>query len=142
MYHFTPYSAFFGGLLIGLSSLLMMYWHGRIAGMSGFFHGLIPPKAHDWLWRLLFFAGLLSGTITYHLMPSIQFAARTNFPIPLIITAGILVAFGTRMGSGCTSGHAICGLARFSKRSLIATLIFMLSAAITTFIIRHLLGVA
>jgi hypothetical protein len=140
MTHFTPLSAAIGGALIGLSAVLLMLLTGRIAGISGIFGGLLSPGSADKGWRIAFIAGLilapvLAGWIGYG-MPTPQLPASWT----IIIAAGLLVGFGTRMGDGCTSGHGICGIARLSGRSIAATIIFMLTAVATVAVTRHMLG--
>lgn len=137
--HFTPYSALIGGLIIGVSAALFILMNGRIAGISGIIGGLLKPMKHDVLWRVAFVAGLFMAPTLYSLfaqMPDIQ--VDTNYP--LLVLAGLLVGIGTRYGSGCTSGHGICGISRLSPRSIIATCVFMSSGIITVFIMRHVFG--
>jgi uncharacterized protein len=140
MDNFTPISAAIGGGLIGLSAVLLMLSTGRIAGISGIFGGLLDPGNNDKGWRIAFIAGLIlapviSGLIGYP-MPIPKMPASWT----VIIAAGLLVGFGTRMGGGCTSGHGICGVARLSDRSIAATVIFMLVAIVTVAVTRHVLG--
>src|ERR1700716_416549 len=140
MASFTPLSAAIGGGLIGLAAVLLMLLTGRIAGISGIFGGLLDLGNNDKGWRIAFVAGLIlaplvSGWIGYA-MPTPKMPASW----PVIIAAGLLVGFGTRLGGGCTSGHGICGVARLSDRSIAATIIFMLVAVATVAIIRHVLG--
>ena len=142
MENFTPIAALSGGALIGLSAALLWLAKGRIAGISGITAGvLMAPLAYGQGWRAAFMAGLLLAPVLYWLaggpMPAIEIA---DLSMPVLILAGLLVGFGTRLGSGCTSGHGICGLARFSKRSVVATLVFMASAIITVFVTRHMIG--
>jgi uncharacterized protein len=139
MEHFTPYSALAGGALIGLAAVVLMLFNGRVAGISGIAGGLLAPRAGDVAWRVAFVIGLIGGAALL--------AAAGMAPVlhdrpglGVIILAGLLVGFGTRLGSGCTSGHGVCGLARLSPRSLAATLIFMASAAVVVFATRHVLG--
>lgn len=137
--HFTPYSALIGGLIIGVSAALFILMNGRIAGISGIVGGLLKPMKHDILWRVAFVAGLFMAPALYSLfaqMPDIQL--DTNYP--LLVLAGLLVGIGTRYGSGCTSGHGICGISRLSPRSIIATCVFMASGIITVFMMRHVFG--
>src|SRR3954466_4436330 len=130
MANFTPVSAAVGGALIGLSAVLLMLLTGRIAGVSGIFAGLLDFRGDDKGWRLAFIAGLILAPVIAgwigHPMPSPQMPASWG----VIIIAGVLVGFGTRLGGGCTSGHGICGIARFSGRSVAATFIFVLTAII------------
>jgi uncharacterized protein len=140
MTNFTPLSAAIGGGLIGLSAVMLMLLTGRIAGISGIFGGLLDLKAGDKDWRIAFIAGLilaplLAGWIGYG-MPSPKLPSSWT----VIIAAGLLVGFGTRLGGGCTSGHGICGVARLSPRSIAATAIFMLAAIATVAVTRHVLG--
>jgi uncharacterized membrane protein YedE/YeeE len=140
MVNFTPMSAAIGGGLIGLSAVLLMLLTGRIAGISGIFGGLLDPGNNDKGWRIAFIAGLIlapviSGWIGYA-MPTPKMPSSWT----VIIAAGLLVGFGARLGGGCTSGHGICGVARWSDRSVAATVIFMLVAILTVAVTRHLLG--
>ncbi len=142
MDNFTPFAAMLGGLLIGAAATLTLWANGRIAGISGIISGVLIPKRGDTLWRLLFLAGLLVGALIAFLISpagSTELEIQTNTLFTIV--AGLLVGFGTRLGSGCTSGHGICGLARFSHRSFTATLVFMLTAIVTVFLTRHVLGV-
>jgi uncharacterized membrane protein YedE/YeeE len=142
MENFTPYSALFGGLLIGFSATIMLWFNGRITGISGMLIGLLNPIKGEWLWRGSFLVGMMGGAVFFiEIFPSSS-ALREHFPTYLLIIAGFLVGFGTRLGSGCTSGHGICGIARLSPRSIIATGTFMISGALTVFIIRHIIGIS
>jgi uncharacterized membrane protein YedE/YeeE len=137
MANFTPISAAIGGGLIGLSATLLMLVTGRIAGISGIFSGCLGFAAGDKDWRIAFVAGLIlapliAGGIGYA-MPPPQMPANWT----VIITAGLLVGFGTRLGGGCTSGHGICGIARLSVRSMTATAIFMFTAIVVVALTRH-----
>ena len=136
---FTPLASFAGGCLIGVSALLLMAFSGRIAGITGILGGLIQRPNGDWGWRFAFAIGLFIAPI---LLVKSGVGVEITIPASLgtIAVGGVLVGFGTNMGSGCTSGHGVCGLARFSKRSLVAVLTFMASAILTVFIIRHGLG--
>lgn len=134
---FDPVSALIGGALIGLAASLLMLLNGRIAGISGIVAGLIEPASRDWGWRLAFVAGLVAA-------PLLALLAGHRLPAPempesviLIALSGVLVGFGSRLGSGCTSGHGVCGLARLSRRSLAATAVFILTAMIVVAIARH-----
>jgi uncharacterized membrane protein YedE/YeeE len=140
MANFTPISAAVGGGLIGLSAVLLMLLTGRIAGISGIFGHLLDFRSDDKGWRIAFVAGLIltpliAGWMGYR-MPSSQMPPSWS----VIVTAGLLVGFGTRLGSGCTSGHGICGVARLSSRSIAATVIFMLAAITTVALTRHFFG--
>ena len=138
---FTPYKGLIGGFLIGLSAVLLMWLNGRIAGISGMIHGLCPPDKKLPYWRLALLLGLIIGGLSFYALPVIQFPLRTHYPAFLLILGGFFVGFGTRMGHGCTAGHGICGISRLSMRSLVATIIFFISAVITTLITRHIFGV-
>jgi uncharacterized membrane protein YedE/YeeE len=140
MENFTPLSGAIGGALIGLAAALLLALNGRIAGISGIVGGLLPPRAGDMGWRLLFVAGLALGALLLRIMGGEPLAAPTGTSTLLLALGGVLVGFGSRLGSGCTSGHGICGLARFSPRSLVAVATFMGSAMVTVFVLRHLLG--
>jgi uncharacterized protein len=140
MANFTPISAAIGGALIGLSATLLMLLTGRIAGISGIFGGLLQFTSSDKTWRIAFVAGLILAPVIAgwlgHAMPSPQLPASSV----IIIAAGLLVGFGSRLAGGCTSGHGICGVARFSERSLIATAIFLVAAIVVVALTRHVFG--
>jgi uncharacterized membrane protein YedE/YeeE len=140
MANFTPFSAAIGGGLIGLSAVLLMLLTGRIAGISGIFGGLLNFKGDDRDWRIAFIAGLILAPLIAswigYAMPTPKLPASWA----VIIGAGLLVGFGTRLGGGCTSGHGICGIARLSSRSIVATIIFMLAAIATVAVAHHVLG--
>jgi len=140
MENFTPLSGAIGGALIGLAAALLLALNGRIAGISGIVGGLLPPRAGDMGWRLLFVAGLALGALLLRIVGGEPLAVPTGTSTLLLALGGVLVGFGSRLGSGCTSGHGICGLARFSPRSLVAVATFMGSAMVTVFVLRHLLG--
>lgn len=137
--HFSPASAALGGLLIGLAAAALILFNGRVAGICGILGGLLRPQRADIAWRIAFIAGLVAAPLLYRIwrpLPSVQIAAG-----PLVLVcAGLLVGFGTRLGSGCTSGHGVCGLSRLSPRSLVATAIFMAIGFATVFVVRHVLG--
>jgi uncharacterized membrane protein YedE/YeeE len=138
--NFTPVSAAIGGALIGLAATLLMLLTGRIAGISGIFAGCLGSSLDDKGWRIAFVAGLLmaplgAGLLGYP-MPSPQLPANWS----IVVVAGLLVGFGTRLSGGCTSGHGVCGIARLSARSLVATVIFMATAVIVVALSRHVLG--
>ena len=140
--NFTPISALAGGALIGLSVSLLLLFNGRIAGISGIMNGLFLAPKREEIWRGLFLIGLILGAFIFQLLTNDSLQLRQVYPVLMIILGGFLVGFGTRMGGGCTSGHGICGIARFSIRSTVATITFMLSGMVTVFILKHLLGVA
>lgn len=136
---FTPLSALAGGALIGLAAALLLLANGRIAGISGIVGGLLERTPGETGWRLAFVAGLLIGPALWGLFAALP-PIRIDAGYPLLVAAGLLVGIGTRYGSGCTSGHGVCGLSRLSPRSLAATLLFMTAGFATVYIIRHLLG--
>ena len=134
---FTPISLA-GGLIIGAATVLLLLGIGRIAGISGVASSLLKPKKVE-LWQVLFILGLIIAPLLYRLVATLPVMEMTS-SIPLLLGAGLLVGFGTRLGSGCTSGHGICGNARLSPRSMAATVTFMLFGILTVYIGRHLLG--
>ena len=138
MQNFTPISALIGGSLIGLSASLLMFLNGRIAGISGMFHGLFPVKKNEFVWRSLFLIGLIIGGFIYYILPEVHFSLRTNYPIYLLILSGFFVGIGTKLGTGCTSGHGVCGIARMSPRSFVAMGVFFTFGVCTVYFIRHL----
>ncbi|CAG9166554.1 YeeE/YedE family protein [Cupriavidus respiraculi] len=136
---FTPWASLAGGMLIGIAAGMLILLNGRIAGISGVLGGLLRPARGDVSWRLAFIAGLLGAPLVY--------ALATALPRPQIdagyvelVLAGLLVGTGTRYGSGCTSGHGVCGVSRLSPRSLVATAAFMASGFVTVFVVRHMIG--
>ena len=134
---FTPISLV-GGLMLGVATVILLLGIGRIAGISGIFSSLLKPKRVE-MWQVLFILGLVISPVLYRLarpLPNVEISTS----LPLLIAAGVLVGFGTRLGSGCTSGHGICGNARLSPRSLAATVTFMLLGIVTVYIGRHVLG--
>ncbi|MGO2134084.1 YeeE/YedE family protein [Marinobacter sp.] len=138
--NFTPWTALAGGVLVGLAAAGFLLLNGRIAGISGILGGLLTRSAGDRSWRFAFLAGLIGAPVLWMLvaqLPPIEIEAG----YPALIIAGLLVGIGTRYGSGCTSGHGVCGLSRFSPRSLAATVSFMFAGFVTVFVIRHVLGV-
>ena len=141
MENFTPISALAGGLLIGASAALLLVLNGRIAGISGILGGLLQPARGEIGWRLAFLAGLFIAPSVYVAFGGVLPAVTLTAPLWLLIIAGLIVGFGTRLGAGCTSGHGVCGIGRGSPRSLVATATFMATAILTVFATRHLLGV-
>ena len=141
MEHFTPISAAFGGLLVGISASVLWLGLGRVAGISGILGALWTPQAGDIAWRIAFLIGLIVAPLIYASagggVPPITISVS---PL-LVVAGGLLVGFGTRLGGGCTSGHGVCGLARLSSRSIVATAVFMATAILTSFVLRHVIGV-
>ena len=133
--------ALLGGILIGLAAALLLWLNGRLAGISGILRRSFFAQRGDVLWRVLFLVGVVGGAGLYYALYGHQPVARETFPVWLLVAAGFLVGYGTSLGNGCTSGHGVCGLGRLSLRSLVATVIFLLTAIITTYVVRHLLGV-
>lgn len=141
MTEFTPVASLFGGVLIGLASVLLMLALGRIMGATGILTGFInPASGADWSWRAAVLAGMVTAPLVYFAatgaMPSIEVPVST----PLMLAGGFIVGIGVTLGAGCTSGHGVCGMARLSGRSITATLTFMAATAATVFVIRHIIG--
>lgn len=136
--HFTPQSALLGGLMIGLACALLWLLNGRIAGISDITAGAFTSLSYERWWRLAFVLGLVLSSWLWLMLAPLPVAEVTG-NYGLLAAAGLLVGIGARLGSGCTSGHGVCGLARLSVRSLVATLTFMAVAVVTVFIVRHLL---
>jgi uncharacterized membrane protein YedE/YeeE len=139
--HFTPVPAVLGGMLIGLSAAIFILVHGRILGASGVFDGLFPPMRHDWVWRVLVLAGLIMAPVLLSVMDVLPQVTIKTSP-GLVLVSGVLVGFGTTLGSGCTSGHGVCGIARLSPRSIVATGLFLGSAIITATLAKFIGWVA
>jgi uncharacterized membrane protein YedE/YeeE len=137
---FSPGPAFFGGILLGVAAALYVILHGRILGISGIVSGLLSPKEGDIAWRLSLVLGLLSAPFVGSLLFGLQTTTVIDADWIAIVAAGVLVGFGANYGSGCTSGHGVCGLSRLSPRSLVATISFMSAGFLVVFVIRHVLG--
>ena len=137
--HFTPWASLAGGLLLGLAAALFILLNGRVLGISGIVGGLLRPRRGDAGWRIAFVAGMLAAPTAWALFAAPVQPRIAAGPV-LLVLAGLLVGWGTRHGSGCTSGHGVCGLARLSPRSLVATLAFMGAGFATVFVARHLLA--
>ena len=135
--HFTPWSSFAGGLLIGCAAAILVLFNGRIAGVSGIAGRLLTPQRGDIAWRVAFLLGLLLAPVAFRLFGRMPFP-RIEAGFGALVVAGLLVGLGTSIGSGCTSGHGVCGLSRLSPRSLVATVAFMVAGMATVFIVRHL----
>lgn len=132
------FNALLGGVLIGISVSLMLYWNGRVTGISGIVNGLLTPLQGDTLWRALFVIGLLLGGLVLKVLQPTTLENTLNSPTWSLVTAGLLVGFGTVMGSGCTSGHGVCGVSRLSPRSILATLSFIFAGVAVVFVLRKL----
>ena len=137
--HFTPWMALAGGILLGLASAMFVLFNGRILGISGIVGGLLRPRSGDVAWRLFFLLGMLAAPVLYRLVVGAT-EVRIDATWGMVVLAGLLVGVGTRYGSGCTSGHGVCGLSRMSPRSLVATLAFMGAGFASVFVIRHVLA--
>lgn len=145
---FTPIEGLLGGALIGISSALWLWLYGRVTGISGILAGLTLDRLPgERGWRLVYLVGMVIGALLYtwlvrHGLPGVHFSVELQVSWPSMVVAGLLVGYGTRMGNGCTSGHGVCGIARLSKRSMVATATFMAFGFLTTFVMRHVLGLA
>ena len=138
---FTPWQSLAGGVLIGLASVLLMLTLGRIMGATGILAGVLTPSMHpDTGWRLALLAGMISGPLVVLAVTGQMPAVEVPVSVPMLLVGGLLVGIGVTYGSGCTSGHGVCGMARLSRRSIAATATFMLATGLTVFFIRHVLG--
>jgi uncharacterized protein len=140
MHNFTPLASLLGGVLIGLGASAMLLLDGKIAGISGILGGVLKPVKGDTLWRICFLTGLLAGGLLLRESLPGAFDFGLIRPFPLLAIAGLLVGFGTRLGSGCTSGHGVCGVSRLSPRSLVATATFIFTGALVVYLLNHLAG--
>ena len=134
----TILSAALGGVIIGLAAGLLLLTHKRVAGISGIASGLLLPWNAESGWRLWFVLGLIASAPLYRITVG-EIVVKLDAPLAVLAVAGVLVGYGSRLGGGCTSGHGVCGIARLSMRSIVATLMFMLTACVTVYIQRHLL---
>ena len=139
--HFTPWASLAGGVVLGIGSAIFILFNGRILGISTIVGGLLPPQTGNIIWRLVFLAGLFLAPAVFGWLAPAHFIAAPRIDTELrdLIAAGLLVGFGTRCASGCTSGHGVCGLSRLSPRSLVATLCFMAAGFVTVYLLRHAL---
>ncbi len=138
---FTPWQSLAGGILIGLASVLLMLSLGRIMGATGILAGVLTPFVHpDTGWRLTILAGMVSGPLALMVLTGSMPAVDVPVSMPMLVLGGFLVGIGVTYGSGCTSGHGVCGMARLSRRSIVATLTFMVTTGLTVYITRHVLG--
>ncbi|UFN72590.1 YeeE/YedE family protein [Vibrio alginolyticus] len=138
MLNVIPWESLFGGILLGISATILLLVNGKIAGISGIMNGIMSPKKGDYSWRLLFAVGMIAGGLISFLMLGVAVPSTANLSLGMVIAAGLLVGIGTRLGNGCTSGHGICGMGRLSKRSIVATCVFMAVAGLTVFVRLHL----
>jgi uncharacterized membrane protein YedE/YeeE len=137
---FTPYAALVGGALIGLASVMLMATHGKIAGMTGIVAGALPPFAADWAWRVAFLAGAIGAPALLVATGNLDIPFQVPVSTAAIAIGGVIVGAGVTYGGGCTSGHGVCGIARLSARSIVATIVFMASTFATVYVARHLIG--
>lgn len=137
---FTPVLSLIGGVLIGLAAIALLFFNGRIAGLSGILGGVLRPTEGDTLWRAIFIAGLLAGALLILRLQPQAMQLRIAVSDPAVILGGLLVGLGTRIGNGCTSGHGVCGVGRVAPRSIVASAVFVTFAVLTTYVVRHLLG--
>jgi len=137
--HFTPWASLAGGILIGLATALLLLANGRVAGISGILGGLLRPSRGDIAWRVTFILGLFVAPLVWLTMRAMPPAQIDHSPA-LLAVGGLLVGIGTRFGNGCTSGHGVCGIARLSPRSLLATACFLAAGFVTVYVVRHVFG--
>src|SRR5690606_38699918 len=141
MTEFTPWASLIGGVMIGLAAVLLMLWEGRIAGISGIASRLLPPyRDRAFASRFGFSAGIITVPLLMSWLKGAPISQTISSNVPLMIVAGLIVGFGAVCGNGCPSGHGVCGLSRLSPRSLVATMTFMVTAFVTVFIVRHVMG--
>ncbi|NOI29668.1 YeeE/YedE family protein [Vibrio coralliilyticus] len=129
-----PWLSLIGGAFLGLSATMLLMINGKVAGISGVVNGILSPKRNDLFWRLLFLIGMVAGGALSVIVIGVEIPSTESIPTFVLVIAGLMVGFGTRLGNGCTSGHGICGVGRLSLRSIVATAIFMLVAALTVYI--------
>lgn len=135
--NFTPWTAFMGGLLIGISAAVLYVLNGKIAGISGILSGLLTKPAQDWGWRGLILLGMITGAAVIKLIHLAPETITITSSMMKLVGGGLLVGIGTLLGSGCTSGHGICGVSRLSMRSIVATILFLVTGMLTVYVIRH-----
>ncbi len=140
MESFTPIASTLGGIMIGTAAAGLLLFHGRIAGISGIAGGIFRRESGDISWRVMFLVGLLTAGLVWSFFFPGAYLVEIDRSIPALIVAGLIVGIGTQLGSGCTSGHGVCGIGRLSKRSTVATISFMITAAMTVFVVNEVLG--
>ena len=140
MTEFNPYTALLGGALVGLASTLLLWLNGRVAGISGIFGGVVVPRPHEFGWRLAFVVGLIAGGLVMFLLDTNRVAYDLERSSWVLLVAGLLVGFGTRLGNGCTSGHGVCGVSGLSTRSFVSVLTFMATGAAVVYVVRTVFG--
>ncbi|GAA3873892.1 YeeE/YedE family protein [Celeribacter arenosi] len=138
---FTPWASLIGGLLIGLSAVMLMAFQGRVFGATGVLAGFIQPSSSsDWAWRAWILAGMVTGPLAFRLLTGEALAIDVPVSTVALVIGGFIVGIGVTFGSGCTSGHGVCGMARLSPRSIVATITFMITTGITVYVVRHIIG--
>ncbi len=142
MANFTPVSALLGGLLIGLAAVILLLFNGRVMGVTGITGGVLQPERDDVLWRVLFLSSLAVAPILYWWATSKPIMIEVTGSLPSLVIGGFLTGLGACAGSGCTSGHSVCGLGRLSRRSLVVTVTFMITSIVTVYVVRHWVGSA
>jgi uncharacterized membrane protein YedE/YeeE len=140
MESFTPIASTVGGVMIGIAAAGLLMFHGRIAGISGIAGGIFRRQKGDTDWRVMFLFGLFTAGFLWHLVRPMDYRVTIDRSTLALVVAGLAVGTGTQLGSGCTSGHGVCGIGRLSKRSTVATVSFMITAAITVFVVNEVLG--
>jgi len=140
MESFTPIASTIGGVLIGIAAAGLLMFHGRIAGISGIAGGIFRREAGDISWRVMFLVGLFAAGVVWSFFFPQDYVVGIERSTAALIIAGLTVGIGTQLGSGCTSGHGVCGIGRLSKRSTVATISFMITAAMTVFVVNEVLG--
>ena len=140
MESFTPIASTIGGVLIGIASAGLLMFHGRIAGISGIAGGIFRPMAGDTSWRVMFLVGLFAAGVGWSYFFPEDYLVAIDRSTAALVVAGLTVGVGTQIGGGCTSGHGVCGIGRLSKRSTVATISFMVTAALTVFVVNEVLG--
>jgi hypothetical protein len=140
MASFSPLTALGGGALIGLAAVLFALFNGRVAGVSGIAGGILGGVGRDFGWRIAFIVGLVLGAVLLRLITGEALVVEMQTTLPWLIAGGVLVGFGTALGSGCTSGHGVCGMSRGQPRSIVATLVFLGTAVVTVYLVRHVLA--
>lgn len=141
MENFTPYSSLAGGILLGISASILMYLNGRIAGISGIVGGILNnPATAEKAWRAAFVVGIIGGASVYAYFFPVSIEPREHVTTALLVVGGLIVGFGTAMGGGCTSGHGVCGISRFSLRSITATMVFLIAGIATVYIVNQVIG--
>lgn len=138
---FTPWASLSGGILIGVAATLLMLLHGRIMGVTGILAGLVKPASKpDFAWRAALVAGMVCAPVVLWVLTGAMPQVQVTVPLPLLLISGVIVGVGVSYGDGCTSGHGVCGIARLSTRSVVATMVFMATTFATVFTLRHVMG--